>query len=160
MSMGLPDRHNKKQVLVYLDPELYAASEEYVLENHLTKQEFVGLALNRRLSEIGSSVVLQTRHERLLRRSSSKAARQPVTKTPSRRGRIVMGGWFHASMVDQAIGDLSEHDTSLQSAIETGIASLLGEAAGHTGHLLQGAPSPGTTQEIPEPDDELLGLLD
>lgn len=149
----LPPRLNKKQVIAYLQPDFYDEVISYIIAHRLTRQECVGIALNNVLAGIGSSIVLQTAHKRLVRRGTGSAGERNAEHTPSRRGRIAIGGWFHSHFIDQAQGELADVGLGLQAAVTQGLHNLLRKTA---------AASPPDRQEtiddIPPPSDEDLNL--
>lgn len=119
-------RLSQRQVIAYLTSERHQAARSYAYARRWTLKEVLARGINAELAAMGIQPVLTPEPERRFQRTQGVALpRTDTQKTPKRRGRQGIAGWFDRSETTR-LNDLSaECGRSVQDLAESGIERLL-----------------------------------
>lgn len=120
-------RAGKKQILVFLDPEVLGRLRTRARNEERTMQEVLAACLNEGLQPLGHPPIFPVEHRRMFVRSMRRAKPRGADDRPSRRGMNGLAGWFPTELVDTALGFAVERGTSVQAIGEEGARRLLAD---------------------------------
>lgn len=128
---GPPSRRlSQRQVIAYLTPEAHRAVRDHALARRWTLKEALAKGVNAELAAMGLGSALTPEPERRFLRTQGVALpRDEAQKTPKRRGRQAIAGWFDRKETERLNAVASECGRSVQAIVESGLERLVSEGA-------------------------------
>ncbi|WP_408902829.1 hypothetical protein [Methylobacterium radiotolerans] len=121
-------RAGKKQIVVFLDPDVLGRLRARARDEERTMQEVLAACINEGLQPLGHPPLFVVEHRRMFVRSMRRAKPRSGEDTrPSRRGLNGLAGWFEETIVDAALSFAVERGTSVQAIGEEGARRLLAD---------------------------------
>lgn len=121
-------RLSQRQVIAYLTAEAHESTKSFAYARLWTLKEVLARGVNAELASMGIPPVLTPEPERRMRRTQGAAApRTDTQKTPKRRGRQAIAGWFDRSETTRLNALSAECGRSVQDLAEAGIDRLMRE---------------------------------
>jgi len=122
-----PSRAGKRQILVYLDPDVVAAAHAKARSDGKSVQELMAEAINAVYALHGLEPPIRPEHCRLVRRAAgAKIKTEDHGVAKCRNGKQTLGGWFDKADKEAVKAFADRVGLGLQGMLDMGVRQITG----------------------------------